>query len=326
MEYEKLIDQFLSNPLGCRGEAGGNRRMFAEGPVLYSYGYHYPAAVRTADGGALVNGDRSTHTTERQKRLITARAADLKVKSAIVPFSALAAAGIGEDFSRGRGPWPGEIKQARAEGFMEYPEPTAEDPDYARYEHILGASLIYFPGTADNEEAAGVYLSAFDEAEPIRLFPYFLCKIPGSPSTINKALKALKPAEITRVEKKGAKVFRQGEWFFVEDLKANPEGEVYKPIRVEYQSWVAGQTEKVTRTRLAVPENYPLENHLATELRRSNNNGQSEILYARGSVRHIPGNGRVPQHKMLKLGDGKTWFRVVKNQALGSWSASGRAD
>jgi hypothetical protein len=48
-------------------------------------------------------------------------------------------------------------------------------------------------------------------------------------------------------------------------------------------------------------------------------------MYLNGAV-YVAGVLRDEEHGPLKLGDGRTWYRVVRNTADGSWGATGDVD
>ncbi len=83
-----LINRFRD---GARTGAASN--MFIEGDILYSYGQHFPLAVRRKWGASiayLINGDRySISTASHQRQCITKLTPNVQV-----PFSALIAAGL----------------------------------------------------------------------------------------------------------------------------------------------------------------------------------------------------------------------------------------
>ena len=48
-------------------------------------------------------------------------------------------------------------------------------------------------------------------------------------------------------------------------------------------------------------------------------------MYINGSV-YVSGMVRDEEHTPLKLGNGKTWYQVVRNLSDGSWAAGGKVD
>lgn len=51
---------------GARTGRTGRGTMFIDGDAIYSYGYHWPIAVRRPGKQALVNRDRYSRTTSKQ--------------------------------------------------------------------------------------------------------------------------------------------------------------------------------------------------------------------------------------------------------------------
>jgi hypothetical protein len=51
------------------GLKGRNRNMFIEGNVIYSYGMHFPIAVR-GDGVAIINNSKWSVSTSRHQNLV----------------------------------------------------------------------------------------------------------------------------------------------------------------------------------------------------------------------------------------------------------------
>lgn len=50
-------------------EKGKGNNMFIEGNVLYSYGHHFPLAVRTS-GGFLINQDKYSSSTSKHQSYV----------------------------------------------------------------------------------------------------------------------------------------------------------------------------------------------------------------------------------------------------------------
>lgn len=73
--------------------------VFADGDVLYSYGYHFKLAVALRDNkgqavGILLNGDKYSVSTSRHQSNAESRAMRSGLPFATIPFSALASAGV----------------------------------------------------------------------------------------------------------------------------------------------------------------------------------------------------------------------------------------
>jgi hypothetical protein len=65
MKNKEVADDFVN---GIDGTKTAN--MFIEGRVIYSYGYHFPIALRLNGNVALFNLDGYSNTTSRHKSLV----------------------------------------------------------------------------------------------------------------------------------------------------------------------------------------------------------------------------------------------------------------
>lgn len=188
----KLIKEFRDGT--THGTASN---MFVDGDTLYSYGHHFPLAVRYEGPEGytfLINADRYSISTACQQN----RVFDLGPQ---IPFSALQAASLN--------PRRVGIVDVRKDDYHEIPDPKPDDPDHVRIEHTLGATLIADP-------RGRFYLSSLDENEPWRLRSYFLCQLPGEVLTVAEAYENLVPDRVQEwKEKHDDGVRRQGEWFFL---------------------------------------------------------------------------------------------------------------
>ncbi len=159
--------------------------------------------------------------------------------------------------------------------------------------HYVTAQREYVDETA-------YFLSAFDTQEGFGL--YFFCQLPkgAAPKTVAEAREALKPAEVVHAEHAQRRVFRQGDVFAIE------------------MHWSTRSLPGPSERSVHVLET----NHVATEVRHLP--GQT---YARGWLRHKPAFRR-PDHHAVKLGDGKTWYLLVKNTVPEgrAWSLQGNVD
>ncbi len=292
--------------------------------TLYSFGEHFPMAVLRpgADGSPrgwwLVNGDRYSKSTTPHQAITRDELKATGLPIMIIPFTALNMAGIEQDTIT-----PVDILPDRytAEPRKWVPKEGQETPPYW-YDnvreidgtwwhdtkvHHLGSSLFTadarLPGSAFLREPAFTrsYLSSFDENEPAGGL-YFLAELPGNPATVAEAVESLKPQAVKDAEDKGLEVLRQGDVFAIPTALLTRD----MPGPGERSAYVLGV------------------NHVATEVRTD----QSQT-YARGYLRHRPRESwREPEHRALKLGDGKTWYELVKNTVADgrSWSVTGRVD
>jgi len=165
---------------------------------------------------------------------------------------------------------------------------------------IIGAILI-----RHNDED---FLCSKDEGN------YFVAKLPVQVSTIDQAFKALKPPEVLRAEQRGAKVLRQGEWFFV------PSGLSHKEF---------AKKANLTKTKLFnLAKVSPLPLRPRDDENEASRNKHccrqyfllNEGIYATGNVYHRNtfDNRVTNKHKALKLGE--QWYKVCLNTELASWS------
>ena len=188
----KLIEEFQDG--ATRGSASN---MFIEGDVLYSYGRHFPLAIRFDNDDArqyLINADKYSVTTGCHQHAVFHLGPQ-------VPFSALQAAGIVPDYV--------EILDAKESQWHHVPDPTPEEPERERLEHTLGGVVL---GYRDK-----LYLSSLDDNEPWYIRSYFLCELPREASTIEDAYDSLVPEKVKqwREGAVNSQEFRQGEWFFL---------------------------------------------------------------------------------------------------------------
>lgn len=180
----------------------------------------------------------------------------------------------------------------------------------------------------------GTYLSSFDYGEPNA--PYFLCELPRSfdGETVDDAIAALMPAEVKAAIDSGLDVLRQGDIFAIPTSLTTAELESRaKAVVRERTVWskeegyygmpdyrpsvssLVPTTEKIRRFK--AEGRYPKG---ATDIHGTNHSATALIVtkdgeqYGRGRLYHTPAESwRTPDHRVLKLGDGETWYRLVKN-------------
>lgn len=325
------------------------------GVVLWSY-EHFALAVRMPDGRIIVNGDttRSMQTNDQQRALRAAVQNRIDVRSCILSFSALDAAGIRDS----------QIQNIRIIHTTEDTtkkklvrctfKPKREGHTCRRThvqhagvryhevtEHFLGETLFRYEGRS--------FVSGMDRNDPLSKRKYFVARLPKNAlvNTVDEALEALCPKAL----RGRADVLRQGEWFFVPEPKLRP-----KPEKVVTDLGLRRRVDPPTRRRWGSPpvetryvdlKGVPIisndSNVVQQELERFRANRASLIfdrmerhratrMYLNGRV-YVSGAVRDAEHAMTVLGDGKTWYRVVKNTADGAWAAvptpeggSGRVD
>jgi len=129
----------------------------------------------------------------------------LAVKATMVPFSVFEQAKLDLNKYRviERGP---EEKAKKTEQIYNYKEGKKENK--VTEVHFTGASLFEVEGQQ--------FLFDIDRREQQHgIFNPFLVKLPRKVKTIAEAYQSLKPKAVVDAEKKGLKVLRQGEWFFI---------------------------------------------------------------------------------------------------------------
>lgn len=196
------------------------------------------------------------------------------------------------------------------------------------------------------------FLSGYDTQERGRYGEglYFLAQLPEGwePVTVAQAFEALKPAEVLSAEAAGIPVVRQGDVYAIESrlrpatLKAmgaerpeisEDEVRAINATNVRRQR-EDPEPELITRAPgMGRTERFVLGlNHTGTDVLVS----PAGTTWARGMLRHkrlaytwqgvmVAPTG---EHKQVKLGDGKTWYRLVKNTVPEgrSWAIAGGVD
>ena len=303
-----LINRFRD---GARTGAASN--MLIDGDILYSYGQHFPLAVRRKWGAGiayLINGDRySISTASHQRQCITKLTPNVQV-----PFSALIAAGLTHWQRVPRS----ELRIAAHQSDRYYEtcvhcgrevigaQGATSDAPTCAYRHADDATPLcsaadgrthshHVLGAVVLEHEARFFLSSIDDQEGWRTHAYFLCELPCPARSVQEAFDALVPQAVREAKKVGTEVRRQGDIFVIATSRETRENR--------------SMTQRHFRLFGTA--------HIATEARI---NG---AVYVRGTLRHAPAERR-PQHARLHLG--KTWWLATKNLALASWNAAGNVD
>lgn len=304
---------------------------------LLSY-EHFTLATKLPSGHILINGDTYSNTTTVQQTATRSAVQKSGKPWAIIPFSALQAASVSPrnitviemTADRHVKVWR-KMTERQLESLAYYQEnDTVRQTESGGWElqgteHFLGETVFSANGR--------VYVCGLDRNDDIRKRHFFLAQLPESrrkPKTVEEALAMLRPKTVPE----GA--LRQGEWFFLPtdqgfrpDLK---KGELLRKARgtwndtvkfgvpIEHDKGAALRAVNKSMAHYKTSEQGPevvvtnrMGRHVATR------------MYVNGHV-YVQGRVRDQQHSTLVLGDGKTWYRVVKNLATGSWSASGRVD
>lgn len=308
--------------------------------VIYSYGRHFPLAVRLGKDSFLLNGDRYSVTTSRHQ-------SDIQYAlqgQPTVSFEALRALGVRpEDLTAGN---IRDYTRDRTTYLSRVPDPDAADPDATKlvrqdgsdfeppaqgqlvenrwsvYWHILGATLIRHYHKPWNDEPGEwrYYLCSLDEGT------YFVSRLSRPAATVDSALWGLKPYKVQQAIRAGESVIRQGEWFFVPTGLADRD--IAKLANLERVSDLPGflRSQKPAGIRHIRTTAHPLP----TDNPSSNEHWCTHAVirgetYARGKVIHRDPWSHTPtgEHRSVTL---RGWFRVYKNTELDSRSIGGKFD
>jgi hypothetical protein len=347
MIIERIITRFAAEagkpePRFAR-DSRANVTVSNDGRSLYSYGSHFVLATIMPDSSSgrswwLVNGDTYSVSTSRHQSETRAALTGTGLPVLIVPFSALTSAGIVVSSIRPVHIRPdrfeyithsastvGEVPAIHRWQLEGYSHPVIPFPDDGKLHwetshHWLGDSVFtadyqwsernpgYDPssdGPSDfylHHRGNASFLSSFDYQERRPL--YFLCQLPGNPVTVADAIESLKPSEVV-VAAGDTPVTRQGDVFAIP------------------AAFSAGQLKNGSFTYAKAA--YVLGvNHTASEVIVKDG-----VTYARGVLRHKPQErNRAPEHRMQKMGDGKTWHILVRNTvpAGRAWAVQGGVD
>lgn len=293
---------------------------------LMSYG-RFALAVRKPDGQIIANGDNApTVTSRKQQREFRSALGD--TKSCLLPFSALQSAGIKPEDVKIVATTPDRVievwKKCRCTKKWHQKDHVYDPSDFQFHEdgshsvktsqHFLGETLF-----TRTDRPGRYYVSGLDRNDDPRKRHFYLAQLPDGarPKTVDEALETLKPEGLPDTG-----WFRQGEWFFLPTpgLKPVIEGENVL-IRESKISW--------DRTQAGVPIMSDDANEARDRASLVNwgraRRHRATRMYINGAV-YVSGMVRDEEHNPLKLGNGKTWYRVVRNRATGSWGAGGQVD
>lgn len=291
--------------------------------TLVSYA-RFNVAVRKADGQIIVNGDEAPTVTSRKQQREFRSALGTKT-ACLLPFSALQAASIR--------PEDVKIVATTPDKEIEIWKPCkcqkswhTKSNDYVRVHedgthsakhtaHFLGETLFTLEGWSGR-----YYVSGLDRNDDPRKRHFYLALLPDGvqPKTVDEALESLKPEGLP-----ADGWLRQGEWFFVPTpgLKPVVEGEnVLVKAVTSYGKSVPGVpilSSRADEMRFVLPD--------GLQLRARARRHRATRMYINGSI-YVSGMVRDEEHTALKLGNGKTWYRVIRNRAAGSWGAGGQVD
>ena len=283
------------------GKNYSNETVFFQGDTIYSYGYHFPMAIKM-DNYYLVNADTYSNTTSKHQSQLRS---ELQYETTVlIPFSALDRAGIRKSSIE-----VFDMEDAKKIPY-EYKDRTTGETRVG-YRHLMGSTLFKAHRTdvRNNVNEKCYFLSGLDETGRDPWSAFFLAQLPSKVYTVAQAYDILKPDNVRFVEEMGGKVERQGEWFFI-PVCDETNKELFE---LERHDLVEGKGEYAflenrDRTRR--------DSHRATRVARIADNE----VYVRGTVRHVEGD-----HKMLKL-EPKRWYRAYENTQVAGWGSQGRID
>lgn len=249
----------------------------------------------------------------------------LAVKATMVPFSVFEQAKLDLNKYRviERGP---EETAKKTEDYYDYKEDKIAKK--VNKVHFTGASLFEVEGQQ--------FLFDIDRREQQHgIFNPFLVELPRKVKTIAEAYQSLKPKVVMDAEKKGLKVLRQGEWFFIPSKGPKQtkltEKQKLAAIASSAGSWTIKDLKKSFGAKFVnaaikmgkqAAESLPRALSLQAGQNRPNTveTGlkQGDTTYVTGKVSH---SGR--EHADLVL---KGWYTAVPNTSTKSFTITGDID
>ena len=311
-------DEVLNAYFNSSTPEGSNYQgsLFFEGQVLYSYGRHFPLAVRINRGGGhmslyIINGDKYSVTTSHHQGMLFSYINNSQRLE--IPFSALEAA-----FSDVRITWllrnQFEIIDWQFDQLLD--TGRIDKNGNKLFEHVLGASVF--------KVADEYYLSGLDESGTGQGL-YFLTKLlPGQqPTTVQEAYEFMKPDAVKRAEEENKTIYRQGEFFFVEANQNEIPKEYHKPEK---------KNDYNDKYRFLIRHYYIANRDRDRDNRHYATYGyvSGDKQYVYGTVRHVRNEHRMVRLYRLTNGivapSSKTWFEVHEALQQISYSAIGAID
>lgn len=298
---EELIRGYL-NERADEGQTP-NGHLYFDGDVLYSYGPHFPLAVRR-DRYYIVNADRYSATTSSKHQAPLFRLIPNSQRLEL-PFSALTA------MANLRG-YNASASLAKEIDVIDWETDRYLDTGRVSivtgeklYDHVMGGSVFRWNGN--------VYICGMDPTGTGQRGRFFLTQLDkgqmekyGEPASMDDAYELLKPDIVKKVESQGVPVLRQGEWFFVKDEMIQP-------------------------SKDSIVKNYQLVHHVDRDPAHSATEGgivkimNEEIQVVRGIIRHAR-----KEHRQVKLYEEgskeRCWYRAYESVQGQSWSAGGNVD
>lgn len=269
----------------------GDSGVFFEGDTIYSYGYHFPMAVRVGNL-YFINADTFSNSTGKQQGLVRYYAQDKK--SILIPFSSLRSAGIDVK----------GINVIETENARQVQVPVRKDGVTEMVDrHLMGSTVFEYNGS--------YFISGIDETAKDLWKGFFLTELTGSVSSIEHAYIRLMPTEVVTAKLVGEDVKRQGEYFFVPLSEDELAMECFKEKNPNILKGEALKHKAHDQNKQGFE--FINSRHVVTRY--------LEVLgrvFAKGTCRHVAG-----EHRMLKL---DTWHEVFENEQIKSWSSEGRVD
>jgi hypothetical protein len=311
--------------------------LYSRDNALYSYGRHFPLAVRHSaetslkhsEDWFLLNGDRYSNTTSRHQSMTFS----VFNHQPRVSFNAIRAAGIDPfaedlvlvDFTEDKYMRNYVTEDGQPHTYTRYSdEPNVSyeqfkalrrmGDTYSEEKHHVCTGKEHVPNAYTEVKYQSIhriggvllqyrgecYLCAMDESS------YFVSQLPAHVNSIECAFELLKPRLIKQADKDGIVYKRQGEWFFI-------------PTELK------DKKEFILAQGFALPrrENRGNIHQCAAGLPVTVDGEQAYLC--RGMIRHQDSRGYATrEHRILRLGN--VVHIAVRNTEKASWSAGGRVD
>lgn len=309
---------------------GAARFSYDEDGTLWSY-QQMELAKWLPDNVLLVNADEGpSNMTKDQQRTLRAAfryCADMRV--ALVPFSALNRAGVTPRSVVVVDTTPDtEIRKdvvCRSKNCKE----AGTKHTHERLVHFLGEVLFcaqqnrWDESTKEWRTVTEYYVSGLDRNDDPERRNFFLARLPQTerrPKTVDEGLALLRPKTVP------VTALRQGEWFLVPcpDERFKPE-QIIKDMKK-----VGRQYSEDIKPGAVLVSDDPKEQYDRMQaggwgLYNRRDRHRATRMVCADAV-YVSGMLRDAEHGSLKIGDGKTWHKVVRNLSEGSWRAGGYVD
>lgn len=302
MNNSEIVERFFD---GATKGKNYTSNLYIEDRILYSYGTHFPLAVRLPNRKYIMNADRYSHTTSIHQRLCW------KHHPAMTSFGML-----DQIFAYSA--------EKLAYGNILILDQTENVKEIKVYRHIITSEIITREQRNNMPRMKAINYHLIYETRPgglilryidydkARYFlasmdgnQYFISELPEPVVTVERAFEILKPKEIGNQEFK-----RQGEWFFVElPIEEKEVRKIWKVLKPKFiLPMENNQSNPHTCTRGGFVMNLP---EPIKGLR-------ADQIIVGGQINH-------PEHRQLKLNViyKKEWklFVAYENNAINSWSA-----